>query len=301
METVTHFSLVLWSTPLYTLLILFEIIISNMHHEPTYTITNTFENIYLSLLNAGLDILMRGASLIMLQFFFEISIFQIECPIFYWIILTISLDFLFYILHLIDHKCRIFWAIHVTHHSSNEFNLTVGFRSSVFQPLYRFLYFTPLALIGFNPIDILFVYAASQIYGILLHTKWISKLGPLEWILATPSHHRVHHGSNPEYIDKNMGMLLIIWDRMFGTFQEELSPVQYGITKRIENRLPHTLVFHEWIDLKNDLKQAKALPAAMKILFGPPVNTTPIEQSSLQELQSNATQYYLKNSVSEET
>ena len=290
METVTHFSLVLWSTPVYTLLILFEIIISNLHDQPTYTITNTFENVYLSALNVCFDLMMRGASLVMLQFFYGVSLFQIESPVLYWTVLIIGLDFLFYILHLVDHKCRVFWAIHVTHHSSNEFNLTVGFRSSVFQPLYRFLYFIPLALIGFKPIDILFVYAATQIYGILLHTKWINKLGPLEWILATPSHHRVHHGSNPEYIDKNMGMVLIIWDRMFGTFQEECSPVQYGITKQIKNRLPHTLVFHEWIDLKNDLKQAGTLPAAMKILFGPPGDTAPPEQSAEKELQSNTPQ-----------
>src|SRR6188768_447243 len=126
METVTNLSLVLWSMPLYTSLIVFEIIISNLHHEPTYTITNTFENIYLSSLNACLDLLMRGVSLVMLQFFYGFSIFQIENPILYWTVLTIGLDFLFYILHLVDHKCRVFWAIHVTHHSSNEFNLSVG-------------------------------------------------------------------------------------------------------------------------------------------------------------------------------
>src|SRR6187551_1407546 len=104
METVTHFSLALWSTPFYTLLILFEIIISKVHNEPTYTVTNTFENIYLSALNVCLDLIMRGASLVMLQFFYDVSLFQIESPILYWTVLIIGLDFLFYILHLVDHK-----------------------------------------------------------------------------------------------------------------------------------------------------------------------------------------------------
>ena len=107
--------------------------------------------------------------------------------------------------------------MHVTHHSSEYFNLTTGFRSSVFQPLYRFIYFIPLVFLGFQPADIVLMYSITQIYGILIHTKYVDKLGWLEKVLVTPSHHRVHHASNIEYLDKNIGMCLIIWDKLFAT------------------------------------------------------------------------------------
>jgi sterol desaturase/sphingolipid hydroxylase (fatty acid hydroxylase superfamily) len=104
-------------------------------------------------------------------------------------------DLAFYTLHYVDHHCRLFWAVHVTHHSSEHFNLTTGFRSSVFQPLYRFVYFIPLTLVGFNPADIIIMYSITQIYGIIVHTEYVGKLGWLEYIMVTPSHHRVHHAS----------------------------------------------------------------------------------------------------------
>lgn len=164
-------------------------------------------------------------------------------------------------LHFVDHHCRLFWAIHVTHHSSEEFNLTTGFRYSVFQPVYRTAYFVPIALLGFAPLDILFMYATTQIYGSLIHTQHVGKLGWLEHILVTPSHHRVHHAANPRYLDKNMGMCLIIWDRMFGTFAPELpeDPPRYGLTKSIPNRGPLNIVFHEWCDMLRDFR-ASSLP-----------------------------------------
>jgi len=180
---------------------------------------------------------------------------------------------MFYWLHRVDHYCRLFWAVHVTHHSSEEFNLTIGFRSSVFQPLYRFLWFIPLPFLGFKPEDIMLVYAITQIYGILIHTRFIGKLGPLEWILSTPSHHRVHHGSNTRYLDKNMGMVLIIWDRMFGTFQveEENDPVKFGLTTNlVQPYHPIKTIFHEWINIGQDLSKPVGMKAKFMYLFGPP-------------------------------
>lgn len=160
--------------------------------------------------------------------------------------------------------------MHVTHHSSEEFNLTVGFRSSVFQPLYRFVWFIPIALVGFDPLDIMFMYAATQIYGILIHTKTVSKLGPLEWVLSTPSHHRVHHASNIKYLDKNMGMILIIWDRVFGTFAKEEEEVVYGLTTNIKTYNPITMVFHEWKAIYEDLNKQTSFKNKIMYVFGPP-------------------------------
>lgn len=264
--------LIMISTPIYVIVIGAEILFSYFHQHHNYSKKGTIENIYLMFLNMGLDILMRGVCLFILNFFFQFHFVEIQNQWAYWIALIIGQDFLFYVLHYVDHYSRFFWAVHVTHHSSEEFNLTVGFRSSVFQPLYRFVYFIPLSLLGFAGKDIMFIYSATQIYGILIHTKYVKKLGFLEWFLSTPSHHRVHHASNIPYLDKNMGMLLIIWDRIFGTFAEEREdePVRYGLTENIKSHNPINVVFHEWKGIANDLKKSKSFKHKFKYMFAPP-------------------------------
>jgi sterol desaturase/sphingolipid hydroxylase (fatty acid hydroxylase superfamily) len=262
--------LVMISTPIYIIVIGAEILFSHFHNHGTYSKKGIIENIYLMFMNMGLDILMRGVCLIILNFFFRFHFIEIQNQWLYWIILLIAQDFLFYLLHYVDHYCRFFWAVHVTHHSSEEFNLTVGFRSSVFQPLYRFIYFIPLSLSGFDGKDIMFIYSATQIYGILIHTKYIGKLGFLEWFMSTPSHHRVHHGSNIPYLDKNMGMVFIIWDRLFGTFAEEQEEVRYGLTENIKSRNPSVVVFHEWKNILRDLRKETSLKNKLMYMFGPP-------------------------------
>lgn len=263
---------ILFSSPVYAIIIGLEVVLSNYKRNHIYTFKGTLYNVYLMLLNMGIDVLMLAFVVTLLNSIAAFSIFSIANPIVYWSVLVIAEDFLFYLLHLVDHKCRLFWAAHITHHSSTEYNLTVGFRSSVFQPLYRFLYFIPLALAGFKAIDIMFVYSATQIWGILIHTQYIKKLGFLELFMATPSHHRVHHASNAPYLDKNMGMVLIIWDRMFGTFQEELDErkVEYGLTKNLENPNPVNVVFHEWKAILSDLLKPVKLKHKLLYLLGPP-------------------------------
>ena len=270
MDTVRESLLLLITTPIYIFLIGLEILLSYIHGKHYYSVKGTLTNVYLSTLNFSLDIFLRVFSLFVLEYFFQFHSFDISHAVLYWIALLIAQDFMFYVLHYIDHYVRFFWAVHVTHHSSEEFNLTVGFRSSVFQPVYRFLYFIPLALVGFKPVDILFMYAATQIYGIIIHTKSVGKLGPIEWIFATPSHHRVHHASNTKYLDKNMGMVFIFWDRLFGTFEEEKEEVKYGLTENINTHHPLKVVFHEWQSILKDLRKPIGWKARFMYLFGPP-------------------------------
>ena len=261
------------SIPIYAVVIGIEILYSYLHHKKYYSTKGILANVYLTTLNFTLDIVVRGICLGVLWYFFKFKIFEInvdEHPVLYWSVLLVAQDFMFYWLHRVDHYCRLFWAVHITHHSSEEFNLTVGFRSSVFQPLYRFVYFIPLSLIGFNPLDTMFMYAATQIYGILIHTKTVGKLGFLEWFLSTPSHHRVHHGSNIKYLDKNMGMVFIIWDKLFGTFAEEKEMVVYGLTTNINTYHPIKMVFHEWKNIFNDLKKKVSLKNKLMYVLGPP-------------------------------
>jgi sterol desaturase/sphingolipid hydroxylase (fatty acid hydroxylase superfamily) len=270
--------LILISTPVYMIMIGVELLLSNAQARASYSWKDTIQNIYLNLLNAALDLSFRAIYVgILLTFFYNHRIIaSVPNPWIYWATLVVFEDFMYYWLHRVDHHVRLFWATHVTHHSSEKFNFTVGIRSSVMEPLYRFLYFIPLALCGFRPIDIAFIYAVTQTWGIIVHTERINKMGWLEYILVTPSHHRVHHGSNPKYLDKNLGMFLIIWDKLFGTFQPELpaaayQPIKYGLTKPIEKETALTLVFHEWDSMRKDLrKKGLTLKDRWNYLFGPP-------------------------------
>lgn len=266
--------LLLASIPIYAILIPLEIILSNYQHRKFYGWKETAMNIYLNLVNAGIDLLLRGFALAVLIFVSQYKLHIQWNPIVYWVVLFLCEDLLFWVEHYVDHSCRLFWAVHVTHHSSEEYNLTTGFRSSVFMPFYRYMYFIPLALLGFQPIDILFMYAITQTYGILVHTQSIKKLPRwIEYIFVTPSHHRVHHASNAPYLDKNMGMALIIWDRIFGTFAEEMEDEKphYGLTTPIDRQHhPTHIIFHEWQNMGNDLKQKIPFRQKMGYIFKAP-------------------------------
>ena len=268
--------LLLFSTPLYFIIIGIEILLSHYQHKKLYNWKDTAANVYLLLLNSCIDLAFRSVYLVILHFFYQHRLIEADQLVLYWVLLVLLEDFLYYWLHRFDHEVRLLWAVHVTHHSSEHMNFTVGFRSSVFQPLYRFLYFIPLALAGFHPLDIVFIYSATQIWGIFVHTELIRKMGWLEYVLVTPSHHRVHHASNAKYLDKNMGMFLIIWDKIFGTFQPELpaseyEPIKYGLTKPLEKENGITIVFHEWDAIWQDIARKDiGLREKMGYMFGPP-------------------------------
>ena len=276
MEALREQWLILISTPIYIILIGGELLLSHWQYQQKYTLRDTISNVYLMLLNAGIDLLFRVVYVAIFQYCYLHRLINWQVGIAYWAGILISEDFLYYWLHRFDHEIRFFWAAHVTHHSSEQYNFSVGFRSSVFQPLYRFLYFMPLPFLGFKPLDILFIYAATQIWGIFVHTQLIKKMGWLEYILVTPSHHRVHHASNPKYLDKNMGMFLIVWDKLFGTFQPEMEesdyqPIRYGLTKNIEKPNAFTIVFHEWQHIIKDIFQPNiTFKQRFNYLFGPP-------------------------------
>ncbi len=267
--------LLLFSIPIYAILIPVEILLSNFRKHKFYSWKETVMNVYLNLLNAGVDMVLRLlVGLTLLNFFFSYHLNISWHPVVYWIVLLFGEDLLFWLEHFVDHRVRIFWAVHVTHHSSPEYNLSTGFRSSVLMPVYKYLYFIPLVLLNFRPVDVIFMYSATQIYGILVHTQYINKLPRwIEYIFVTPSHHRVHHASNTLYLDRNMGMVFIIWDRLFGTFTAE-NPEEkprYGINKPIDKPYhPLQIVTHEWRELAKDLKKGNSLTDKLKYLFFAP-------------------------------
>jgi len=242
----------------------------NRHY---YEKRDTFTNIYLTTLAFLLNLVVGGSTFFILNYAWHFRLFEIHNTIIYWFVLVVAQDFLYWALHYTGHYCRLFWAIHVTHHSSEHFNFTTGFRSTVFEPLYRVFFYLPLAFMGFNAIDILYAYLITQLYGNMVHTQYNVPLP--KWyglIFVTPSHHRVHHASNVPYLDKNMGMVLIIWDRMFGTFREENlpEPVKYGLTHQPDDLGPVNILFHEWKALLADVKKAPGLKTKVRYFLNPP-------------------------------
>jgi sterol desaturase/sphingolipid hydroxylase (fatty acid hydroxylase superfamily) len=283
--------LILFSTPVYIIIIGLELLLSHLQHRKLYSWKDTVSNVYLMLLNATIDLSFRVIYVAILVHVFDHQLFSWKMGISYWVMLVLAEDFIYYWLHRFDHEIRLFWAVHVTHHSSAHMNFTVGFRSSVFQPLYRFIYFIPLAWLGFKPLDIVFIYSATQIWGIFVHTDLIRKMGWLEFILVTPSHHRVHHASNPKYLDKNMGMFLIVWDQL--TFQPELADEEYqekkyGLTKPLEKPSPVNLIFHEWLEIRKDLcRRDISWRERWLYLFGPPGWSHDGSRRTSRQLQEN--------------
>ncbi|HIE45775.1 MAG TPA: sterol desaturase family protein [Flavobacteriaceae bacterium] len=263
-----------WSTPFFAAIILIEIAVSFYLKRKNYDLKDTATNVYFALLNIGLDMIMKVFSFMVLGFFFTHSFVTWENQDWiYWVVVFVLQDFLYYIHHYVDHISRFFWAVHVTHHNSTYYNLTTGFRSPVFQPMYRYVFFIPMALLGMSPIHIMFAYALNQIYGVLCHTNFIKHdLGLWGKIFVTPSHHRVHHAANVKYLDKNMGMVLIIWDKIFGTFQaeettEKYEKIHFGLTKDLEDKGPVNVIFHEWIAIFKEFRSNSHLSLKTRLKY----------------------------------
>jgi sterol desaturase/sphingolipid hydroxylase (fatty acid hydroxylase superfamily) len=179
-----------------------------------------------------------------------------------------ALDFVRYWSHRISHAQRFWWSTHVVHHSSEYYNFSTSFRLSWVQNL-KLIFFVPVIMLSFDPVVFIIVHQLEILYQFWIHTELIRKLPkPIEYIFVTPSHHRVHHAVNDDYIDKNFGSTLIIWDRMFGTFQPEKEQAIYGITKPVNSFNPVYLVFHAWGDLLVDIW--KRPRKAWSIMFGSP-------------------------------
>lgn len=211
----------------------------------------------------------------------------------HWVLAYLVFDFAFYWMHRGHHVIRIGWAGHVTHHSSQKYNLATALRQSWTEHLTAIPFWIPVALIGFPAEAVLLVYAINLLHQFWIHTELIDRLGPLESFLNTPSHHRVHHGSDIKYLDKNFGGTFIVWDRLFGTFQKEEEPVNYGLIENLETHNPIMVAFHEWIDMIKDARKAPGLVNKVRTLFKAPgwmpgddSQTVRVQQRALRERET---------------
>jgi sterol desaturase/sphingolipid hydroxylase (fatty acid hydroxylase superfamily) len=201
----------------------------------------------------------------------QFAVFDIPTTWASFAIALVLADLAYYWEHRILHRINFLWATHSVHHSSPFFNISVAYRHGPLDGFWPLFFHLPLVLLGFNPILILVVELLVQLYQTALHTEVIGKLWkPIEMIMNTPSHHRVHHGSNPKYLDKNYAGIFIIWDRMFGTFEEEEEEVVYGLVKPIDSINPFVAFFHGFTRLAADVWNMPGFMNKLGVFFGPP-------------------------------
>lgn len=224
-------------------------------------------------------IMFMGISFVLLAAFYlsaytwvsQFAVFKIESHWAAIIICVILADLAYYWEHRFTHRVNVAWATHSVHHSSPFFNISVAYRFGPMDGVWPIFFHMPLVLLGFNPFVVFFAEMFVQIYQTILHTEAIRKLPkPIEAVMNTPSHHRVHHGSNTAYLDKNYGGIFIVWDRMFGTFAKEDEDAVYGLVKPINSVNPFVAFFHGFVRLGKTVRSARGLKNKAGYFFGPP-------------------------------
>lgn len=249
-------NIILYAIPFFILAMLLELFVTIKHGIQTYEKKDAFSSIAMGLGNVFLGFLSKA--LVLLSFFFIYEHFRITTiPVVWWsfILIFFTDDFAYYWFHRISHECRLFWASHVVHHSSQHYNLSTALRQTWSGGFYSFIFWLWLPLLGFHPAMIMLQMSISLLYQFWIHTETIDKMPRwFEAIFNTPSHHRVHHGSNPLYLDRNHAGILIIWDKLFGTFQPEIKEekVIYGLVKNINTYNPIKIAFLEWYYMFRD-------------------------------------------------
>jgi len=262
-------SLIVFSIPIFFLLIGIELLIVKMKHLSYYRFNDAVTN-----LSCGIGSQITGIFLKTLTFGGYLFLYQ-HSPLkgkiseawWVWILLFLGVDFFYYWFHRLAHEISFLWGSHVVHHQSEEYNLTVALRQAWAQGAFSWVFYLPLAFVGFPPEMFITVASLQTLYQFWIHTKLINKMHPwFEYIFSTPSHHRVHHGVNPKYIDRNHGGTLIIFDRMFGTFQKEEEEVVYGITAQPKSWNPIWVNFEYWITLFKEVFSVPNFSDKIKIL-----------------------------------
>jgi len=248
----------------------FEVILIFLGKPDKDTVLDLKSNFLLGMFILFTGLFMKGVELSVFSFMYSISFFRPEMSWWLWIVGIAACDYVHWAYHWLGHKTRLFWAAHSTHHSSLHFNMSTGWRTNFLHLFYRFLFWSPLCLFGLPPEMVLFIESVTAMQNFLVHTERIGKLGVLDWWFNTPSNHRVHHGTNPEYIDRNLGGIFMIYDHLFGTYAKEAVPPVYGITHNINTHHPGKIIFNEFVNIANEVPKQNGFFAKMRYLFSPP-------------------------------
>ncbi len=256
-----------------------EYTISTLQKKKFFEFSDTLANTACGIIERGIYIVFAGVYYGAFELVYEYRIFTIPNNFLSICVLFILVDFLWYVYHRSGHVVNVLWAAHITHHQSEQYNFTLSYRVSSLQLFIRVFFWMLLPLAGFEPWQTTFIIGINAAYQFFIHTQLIKKLGFLEEIFVTPSHHRVHHGKNEIYIDKNYGGIFIFWDKLFGTFQREEEKVEYGITKSLNSYNPFQAWFHYYVDLYHASKMEVGLANKVKIWFAGPETLGPYYDS----------------------
>lgn len=259
------------SIPIFFILIGIEIIVERLTHRKLYRLPDSIANLSCGITSQLSGIFFRVLSIGVYELLFSrFALFQLERNVIYWVALFFLVDLGYYWAHRMSHQINLFWGGHVVHHQSEEYNLSVALRQSSFQVIWTFFYYLPLAFIGFGTLDFLLISSLNTLYQFWIHTELINKMGWFEMVFNTPSHHRVHHGRDPKYIDKNHAGTLIIWDKIFGTFQREEEKPTYGITKPINSWNGVWANFSHYATMRQEMKRITSWRDKIRYLFNKP-------------------------------
>lgn len=259
---------VVYAIPFFLLLIGIELYVNWKEQRSLYNTGEAVSSIVMGLGSLVVNILMKALAFAFYTWLFQFRLFDIGWHWWSWVLILFADDFTFYWHHRLSHEIRILWAAHVQHHSSQSLNFATALRQSWTELLYKYIWWFWLPLLGFDPLMILMMMSVSLIYQFWPHTELIKTFPRwVEYVFNTPSHHRVHHASNINYLDKNYAGILIIWDRMFSSFRKEKEKPIYGITTNIESVNPLVIVSHEYNNILQDVRRASKFSDKLKYLF----------------------------------
>ena len=258
--------------PFFALLIAVEAWLVIRENRENFDRKDTWSNILIGFMSVAWGALFGLATSLIYLKVYEFAPVKMPMNAWWtWLILLFVDDFAYYWFHRISHEVRFFWNFHVVHHSSNQYNLSVAVRQSWFSGIAHWVFYLPVAFLGFPLWAFVTMHGLNLIYQFWIHTKIVRKLPAFfEYVLNTPSHHRVHHGVNEQYLDKNYAGIFIIWDRMFGTFVEESEPVRYGIITPLTSYNPLWINSHGWAEMWAAMRTKRTLIGKLRCVFGAP-------------------------------
>jgi sterol desaturase/sphingolipid hydroxylase (fatty acid hydroxylase superfamily) len=260
-----------FAIPIFFLLIGVELAVGRARRKELFRFEDSITDLSCGVGQQMILPFFKTVSLAGYVFLYEHRFFSISSSsVLAWVALVLGVDLGYYAFHRFSHRVNLYWASHVVHHQSEEYNLAVALRQSWIQKAIEWVFYLPLAIVGFPPEMFLLSSTANTLYQFWIHTRAVKKLGPLEWFMNTPSHHRVHHGTNPKYIDKNYAGIFIIWDRMFGTFQVEEDEPVYGIVKPLASFNPLWANVHYWVEMARMAREAPTFADKLKVWVAPP-------------------------------
>ncbi|WP_439490762.1 sterol desaturase family protein [Algoriphagus sp.] len=266
-----NLSPVVIAIPMYFILMAIEMIALRFQKHPGYRMNDAITNINCGVISQVTGVFIKVLSIGIYTLIYQhLALFQIPSNVWTFLLLFFLYDFCYYWAHRMSHEINLFWGGHVVHHSSEEYNLSVALRQSSTQTIWTFFFYFPLALLGFDPVMLVLASGINLLYQFWIHTEVIGRMGFLEKFMNTPSHHRVHHGRNPKYIDKNHGGTFILFDKWFGTFQEEEEKPTYGITTPVKSWNPVWVNLAHYASMKEELKMIPNWSDRVKYLFYKP-------------------------------